>query len=59
MDFQTVKDNTITLRDRDSTKQVRAEESQIIEAVKSLVDGEESWDDVRKRLPEFVGQEAD
>jgi glycyl-tRNA synthetase len=59
IDFQTVKDNTLTLRDRDSTKQVRASEEQIIGAVKSLVDGEETWDDVRKRLPEFVGQEID
>jgi glycyl-tRNA synthetase len=54
-----VKDNTITLRDRDSTKQVRADEGQIIAAVRSLVDGDETWDDVRKRLPEFVSQEAD
>lgn len=59
IDFQTVKDNTITLRDRDSTKQVRADENQIIEAIKALVEGEETWEDVRKRLPEFVGQEVD
>src|ERR1700722_7443836 len=59
VDFQTVKDNTITLRDRDSTKQVRAGEGQIIAAVRSLEDGDETWDDVRKRLPEFVNQEAD
>ena len=54
-----MKDNTITLRDRDSTKQVRAEEKEIIAAVKSLVDGDEDWEDVRKRLPEFVSQVAD
>ena len=54
-----MKDGTITLRDRDSTKQVRAEEDDIIAAVKSLVDGEEGWEDVRKRLPEFLSQEAD
>jgi len=59
IDFQTVKDQTITLRDRDSTKQVRADEAQIVAAVKSLVDGEETWEDVRKRLPEFAGQEVD
>lgn len=59
IDFQTVKDNTLTLRDRDSTKQVRASEAEIIAAVKSLVDGEETWEDVAKRLPAFEGQEVD
>jgi glycyl-tRNA synthetase len=55
----TVKDNTFTLRDRDSTKQVRAGEDEILQALKSLVDGDETWEDVRKRLPEFTGQEVD
>lgn len=59
IDFQTVKDNTVTLRDRDSTKQVRASEDEIIDAVKSLVDGEETWEDVAKRLPAFEGQEVE
>lgn len=59
IDFQTVKDNTITLRDRDSTKQVRAGEDEIIAAVKALVDGEETWVDVAKRLPAFDGQEVE
>ncbi|KAL4805994.1 hypothetical protein BDV18DRAFT_152599 [Aspergillus unguis] len=58
VDFQSVKDSTITLRDRDSTKQVRASEEEILQALKSLVEGEETWEDVRKRLPEFTGQEA-
>jgi glycyl-tRNA synthetase len=59
IDFQTVKDNSITLRDRDSTKQVRAIEEEIVAAVKALVDGEETWAGVRKRPPEFLGQEVD
>lgn len=59
VDFQTVKDNTITLRDRDSTKQVRASEEEICAAIKSLVDGEETWSDVSKKLPAFEGQEVD
>ncbi|KAL4974322.1 hypothetical protein BDW66DRAFT_161369 [Aspergillus desertorum] len=57
VDFQSVKDNTITLRDRDSTKQVRASQEEILQTLKSLVEGEETWEDVRKRLPEFTGQE--
>lgn len=59
VDFQTVKDNTITLRDRDSTSQVRASEDDICAAVKALVDGEEGWEEVQKRLPTFSSQEVD
>lgn len=59
VDFQSVQDNTFTLRDRDSTKQVRASESEIIQALKTLVEGEETWEDIRKRLPEFTGQEVE
>ena len=49
----------MTLRDRDSTKQVRASAEEIAAAIKSLVDGEESWSAVMKRLPEFTGQEVE
>lgn len=59
VDFQSVKDNTFTLRERDSTKQVRANEEEILQAIKSLVDGVEVWEEVQKRLPEFTGQEVD
>ena len=59
VDFQSVKDNTFTLRDRDTTKQVRSTADEICKAVKSLVDGDETWDDVKNRLPEFVGQEIE
>ncbi|RMD40435.1 hypothetical protein DV735_g4693, partial [Chaetothyriales sp. CBS 134920] len=59
IDFQTVKDNSITLRDRDSTKQVRASEDEIVAAIKALVDGEETWTDVQARLPAFEGQDLD
>ena len=59
VDFQSVKDNTYTLRDRDSTKQVRADEEAICTAIKSLVEGQKTWADVQKELPEFTSQEAD
>ncbi|KAI1617618.1 glycyl-tRNA synthetase [Exophiala viscosa] len=59
IDFQTIKDGSLTLRERDSTKQVRASEDDIIAALKSLVDGEETWEQVSKRLPAFEGQEVD
>ena len=59
VDFQTVKDETITLRERDSTKQVRASIQEICSALDSLVRGRETWQDVQKRLPEFTSQETD
>lgn len=59
IDFQSVQDATFTLRDRDSTKQVRADEATILTAIKSLVDGSKAWADIEKELPAFEGQEAD
>ncbi|KAL2068370.1 hypothetical protein VTL71DRAFT_16468 [Oculimacula yallundae] len=59
VDFQSVKDKTFTLRDRDSTKQVRADEDTILKAIKALVEGEKKWADVEKELPAFEGQEAE
>ena len=59
VDFQTLKDKSITLRDRDTTKQVRASEDEICSAIKSLVDGEMTWADIAKKLPAFEGQQVD
>ena len=59
VDFQTVNDGSLTLRDRDSTKQLRASEEEITKAIESIVRGEESWQDVAMRLPEFTGQDVD
>ncbi|KAI9886522.1 MAG: Glycine--tRNA ligase 1, mitochondrial [Watsoniomyces obsoletus] len=59
VDFQSVQDGSITLRDRDSTKQVRAGEDDILGAVQSLIDGSEAWSDVMKRLPEFTEQNVE
>ena len=59
VDFQSVKDNTFTLRDRDSTKQVRSDEETICRAIQSIVDGQKSWHDIQKELPEFTQQDAD
>lgn len=59
VDFQSVKDNTFTLRDRDSTKQVRSDGETICSAIKSIVEGSKSWADVQKELPEFTQQAAE
>ena len=59
VDFDSLKDDTITLRDRDTMNQVRASSEEVVGAVVSLVNGTESWVDVTKRLPEFTGQSED
>ncbi|KAL8959145.1 MAG: hypothetical protein Q9193_003942 [Seirophora villosa] len=59
VDFQSLKDNTFTLRDRDSTKQVRSDEETICAAIQSVVEGQKTWADIRKELPEFTQQETD
>lgn len=59
VDFQTVQDGTITLRERDSTRQVRADEDKIIEAIKALVEETKTWKDIESELPLFEGQEAE
>lgn len=59
VDFQTLKDTTITLRERDTTRQIRADEDTVLCAIRELVAGEKTWADVEKELPVFVSQEAD
>lgn len=59
IDYESLDDNSFTLRDRDSTKQVRAGLDQIIEAIAKMVKGKESFADVQKRLPAFEGKEED
>lgn len=59
VDFESVQKQTFTLRDRDSTRQVRASEEEIFAAVKRLCDGDETWAEVEKRLPKFEGQQLE
>ncbi|KNE62281.1 glycine-tRNA ligase [Allomyces macrogynus ATCC 38327] len=58
VDFQSVKDNTVTLRERDSTKQIREPVATIINLVDQLVNGETTWDQVIKKYKVFTEQEA-
>ena len=59
VDFQSLKDGTITLRDRDTTMQVRAGQDEIVEAIVRLVEGTETWSQTSARLPKFEGQELE
>ncbi|KAJ2556453.1 Glycine--tRNA ligase 1, mitochondrial, partial [Coemansia sp. RSA 1933] len=46
IDFQTADDNSVTLRERDSTNQIRAPIDVIVALVKDLVSGDITWDSV-------------
>jgi len=59
IDYDTFDDNSFTLRDRDSTKQVRAPLEKIIEAISKMVKGKETWKEVMARLPAFESKEED
>jgi glycyl-tRNA synthetase len=59
VDFQSVKDNTITLRERDSTTQIRASPEDIMQIIKDIVDERRKWSDVVAQCGEFKGQEVD
>lgn len=59
IDFQSLKNNTFTLRDRDTMKQVRASEEEICKAIRDPTEGTETWQDVAMRLPAFERQEVD
>jgi len=57
VDYDSLEGKGFTLRDRDSTKQVRASRAEIVEAIARMVKGKETWEDVAKRLPAFEGKE--
>ncbi|KAI0967268.1 hypothetical protein F4678DRAFT_446073 [Xylaria arbuscula] len=57
VDFQTLNDGTITLRDRDSTRQVRADQARVLTAIQEIVNGDKTWEDIEKDLPTFTSQE--
>ncbi|VVT57431.1 uncharacterized protein SAPINGB_P005692 [Magnusiomyces paraingens] len=56
IDFQTVKDGSITLRERDSTKQVRGSQKDVLAAIQAMVNGT-SWEEGTKDLNVFEGQQ--
>jgi len=51
MDFQTNEDQTVTLRERDSMKQIRAKEIDVLNAIRGMIDETDSWEAVQARFP--------
>lgn len=58
IDFQTVKDQTVTLRDRDSTRQVRVPLQDLPSALIPLVNGRWTWSTVEEKFPTFEADKA-
>lgn len=56
IDFDSVKDGSVTLRERDSTKQVRGSASDIIKAIREITYNGASWEEGTKDLAPFVSQ---
>ncbi|KAF9111211.1 Glycine--tRNA ligase 1, mitochondrial [Mortierella sp. AM989] len=58
VDFQSAQDNTVTLRERDSTKQIREKIEVIVDLVKEMCEGKTTWADVSAKYPAFESQEV-
>jgi glycyl-tRNA synthetase len=59
VDFDTLKDGSVTLRERDSMIQVRGSEDEVVAAIKGLVDGSETWDEVMRKMKVFTAQDEE
>jgi glycyl-tRNA synthetase len=57
VDFQTINDQTVTLRERDSMVQVRLSIDELITVLRNLCNGDVNWDWVLKKYPKFTQQE--
>lgn len=51
VDFATVEDDTVTLRERDSMVQVRLPAAEVATTVRDMVSGRTSWDDASRKWP--------
>ena len=50
VDFDTVKDNTVTLRERDSMIQIRLHKDEVTTLVHSFVMGKKTWKDATEKF---------
>lgn len=57
IDFQTVTDSTVTIRERDSTNQIRVSIPVALELIKDLTEEKITWKEVSEKYPPFSSQE--
>lgn len=58
VDFASVANGTITLRERDTTEQLIGPLDQVVELVKRLGEGTVDWEGAKKELPAYSGEQA-
>lgn len=58
VDFDTLQSSSATLRERNSTRQIRAQIDELAELVVAMVKGHMTWADVETKYPLFTGQES-
>ncbi|GIX63947.1 glycine-tRNA ligase, putative [Babesia caballi] len=58
IDFQSVNDGTVTLRERDSMEQVRLSSEIVADIIADLIRGKSTWEDVTTAHPIFTQQEV-
>ena len=51
VDFDSLTDEAVTLRERDSTAQVRVPQAEVVAVVRRLVEGEAAWAEVAAKYP--------
>ncbi len=51
VDFQTLIDDTVTLRERDSMEQIRLPISRLVKILKILVEESQSWEEIARKYP--------
>jgi glycyl-tRNA synthetase len=56
IDFQSVKDQTITLRERDSTQQIRSNLRNLLDVLRDLITEQKSWKQIQQEYPPFTTQ---
>jgi glycyl-tRNA synthetase len=51
VDFDTLRDDTVTIRERDSMIQVRLPKKEVPHVIYDIVHGRMTWDDLTKKYP--------
>lgn len=59
IDFDSLKDHSVTLRDRDSTKQVRGTYEDIVAAIREITYFHGNWEEATAKLTPFESQSED
>jgi len=59
IDFESFTDHSVTVRERDTLKQIRVPTKEVATVVFKLVHGEQAWSEVCKQWPQFESTDAE